>query len=192
MEAIARAFVAVEPPAAVLAALEERVCSAQRVAHADALRWGRQGWHATLRFLGRVDEPDALRDVLARAVDDVEPPNVRLGGGGAFPRVRRGTVLWVGFSEGVDALGELAACVGAATVTLGYEADGRPFRPHLTVARAPSARDLRPFVRALGDAPIGPAWRVDTAVLLASETDREGARYTEVARRGARQMSSDA
>ena len=181
-QGIRRAFVAIELPGPVLADLSVRVRAAQRVEGAARLRWGRQGWHATLSFLGEVDAPDPLIEVVAPALRDRVPPIVRLGGAGAFPGVRRGTVLWVGFAEGPDALGELATCVARATAPLGFETETRRFRPHVTVARSGRAHDLRPLANALGDEPIGPAWRVADAVLLSSETDRDGARYTEVCR----------
>jgi 2'-5' RNA ligase len=179
MAAIARAFVAVEPPAAVAVSVDERVRALASSRDAPRLRWGRR-WHATLQFLGRVDDAAAVSEALARALRDVEPPTVRLGGAGAFPRARRGTVLWLGFAEGRDALCDLAGVVADATAPLGFAAEDRRFQPHLTLARAGSARDLRPLVDALGDAPVGAEWCVRSVVLLASDTRPDGARYSEI------------
>jgi 2'-5' RNA ligase len=179
---IARAFVAVEPPPGVLAALHERVEAARRASAGLDVRWGRSGWHATLCFLGRVDVAEPVIEALAEALHDAEPVTARLGGAGAFPRARHGTVLWIGFDEGGDALAALAARVAGVLAPLGFEAEDRRFRAHVTVARSPRARDLRAAVAALGGDPIGARWVVDHAVLLASETRAEGARYTEVSR----------
>jgi 2'-5' RNA ligase len=181
MAAIARAFVAVEPPAAVIASVDARVRALQRARDAPGLRWGRH-WHATLQFLGRVDDPAAVSEALARALGDVEPPTVRLGAAGAFPRARRGTVLWLGFTEGRDALSNLAGVVADATAPLGFAPEDRRsrFQPHVTVARAGSARDLRPLVDALADEPVGAEWCIRSVVLLASDTRPDGARYSEI------------
>jgi len=182
MGVIGRAFVAVEPPAEVLAAVEERVRSIRAMADADRVRWSPEVGHATLQFLGRVDEPDEMVAVLDRAMRAVEPVLARLGGGGAFPRARRGTVLWLGFTEGAEALGRLAAAVAGATAQLGFAGEDRGFRPHVTLARTQPARDLRELVRAVGDTPVGPTWRVRDVVLLSSETRATGARYSEISR----------
>jgi 2'-5' RNA ligase len=179
---IGRAFVAVVPPAPVVAALAERVATARRLEPREGLRWARQEWHATLCFLGRVDDADRLVDALARALRDRERPTVRLGGAGAFPRVRSGTALWVGFTEGAEALAALAGALGTAAASLGFEPPTRTFRPHVTVARASRARDLRGLAAALGDDAVGPSWLVAETILLESDTRRDGARYREVTR----------
>jgi 2'-5' RNA ligase len=84
--------------------------------------------------------------------------------------------------SGVDALAKVAVTVGDATAPLGFAAEARAFRPHVTLARTARARDLRPLVAALGGAPVGPSWPVGEAVLLASETRADGARHTEIER----------
>jgi len=182
---IGRAFVAVEPPDGILDAVAARVdrCAAARA----TLRWTRRSqWHVTLQFLGAVDDTGSLEDALREAMRAVPPMTARLGGGGAFPQPRRGSVLWLGIVEGAAELGALAAAVTSATATAGFESERRPFRPHITLARSRDTADLRPIVDALGEEPVGPAWRVEDVVLLASETRPEGARYSEAGRFGLR------
>jgi len=182
MEPVARAFVAVAPPPDVAGALVDRLRAAQRLEREEGLRWVPPPWHVTVAFLGRVDAPEALIGALAGALADCDAPMVRLGGAGAFPRSRRATVLWVGFVEGAEGLGDLAARVTSTTATLGFEAESREYRPHLTVARSARGRDLRRLVDALGEEPVGRSWCVDQAILVASELGREGPRHTEVSR----------
>jgi 2'-5' RNA ligase len=178
---IGRAFVAVELPNDTLDAVAARI---ERCAAAEsALRWTRRAqWHVTVQFLGAVGDLGALESALHETTRVVPPPTVRLGGGGAFPKPRRGNVLWLGVVEGVAELEGLAAAVTSATVNVGFEHEHRPFRPHVTLARSRETVDLRPLVDALGDEPVGPAWRVGDVVLLASETRPDGARYSEVGR----------
>lgn len=81
---------------------------------------------------------------------------------GVFPDVRAPRVLWVGCrsSSEVAALADLANAVDRALTSLGFEPDGRPFQPHLTLARIKDG--ARSFGQALlrsglldRDAPIG-------------------------------------
>jgi 2'-5' RNA ligase len=84
--------------------------------------------------------------------------------------------------EGRDAITALAAAVARATAPLGVAPEDRPFRPHLTVARAASPTDLRDAVAALDAAGPGPAWSVDEVVLFESDTRSDGVVHTEIGR----------
>ncbi|HEY8215783.1 MAG TPA: RNA 2',3'-cyclic phosphodiesterase [Acidimicrobiia bacterium] len=181
MAAIARAFVAVEPPDAVREAISERVQALDRAGHGSWLRLS-STWHVTLQFLGRVEDVDPLVATLARALQGATGPVVQLGGGGAFPRARHGTVLWLGFERGADELTALATTVALATESVGFAGESRRFRPHVTLARTNRARDLRRLVDAIGAAPVGPPWPVEAVSLVSSETRADGPRYTEIER----------
>jgi 2'-5' RNA ligase len=181
--ALRRAFVAVAPPPAVLAEIDACVTAAREHTRSSDLRWTRrEQWHATLQFLGRVDDLDLLVAALEQATAAVDGSTVRLGGGGAFPDAARGSVLWLGAAEGVDALTGLAAAVAEATAAVGFSAARGPYLPHVTLARSKKPRDLSAAVDLLGSEPVGPAWRVGEVVLLQSETHPEGARYSVVRR----------
>jgi 2'-5' RNA ligase len=169
---LTRAFVAVQLPAAVLDAVEERTAGVA----VPGRRTTRDQWHLTLQFLGNRADVDALAAALAGI--DVAPDEVRVGGSGAFPRAARGTVLWLGVAEGAAWLERLADAVMTRTEALGHERETRPFRAHLTLARCRPPADLRETVAALGDDPVGPAWRVDAVTVFESKTQRDGARYT--------------
>ncbi|HEX9504399.1 MAG TPA: RNA 2',3'-cyclic phosphodiesterase, partial [Acidimicrobiia bacterium] len=171
MISLPRAFAAVVPPPGVLDAMEVRVASVRAVGAGDRFRWSsRDRWHCTLQFLGAVADVDSLVGVLERQLRHVEPFTVQLGGAGAFPSVARATVLWVGATTAQREVARLAAAVEAATAPLGFAADDRPFRPHVTLARTPTPRDLGDVVTALGSGTIGPAWTVCEVVLLESDT----------------------
>ena len=182
MSRLRRAFVAVVPPPAALDVVESAVVAARDVSP-RSLRWiSRAQWHVTLQFLGRVDDADAMVGALCDAVRDGVPFALRLGGGGAFPKPRAGTVLWAGVHEGGDALTTLAGVAARATGPLGIAPEERPYRPHLTVARAARPSDLRDAVTALDAAGPGPAWRIDEVVLFESDTRADGVVHTVVAR----------
>jgi len=99
-----------------------------------------EGFHLTLRFLGEVQEADLTRQneiwrsVAAKGV----PVRVVFRGLGVFPDERSPRVLWVGAVEEPPAgrLRSLAEQFEQAAVRLGFDPENRPFRPHLTLARA--------------------------------------------------------
>ncbi len=181
MTALRRAFVAVVPPPAVLRWTESATDSARR--GDDGLRWTRADQrHLTLQFLGSVPDSTSLAESVAASVRQRAPFSLALGGAGAFPNPRRASVLWLGVQEGAEELASLATAVSDATARLGFVADERPLRPHVTLARSSRARDLRTTVHALDDGGESPAWSVVDVVLFDSDTRADGAVHTEQAR----------
>lgn len=113
--------------------------------------------HLTLKFLGET-EPDAAAR-LGPAMDAVasrhRPFAMRLRHVGAFPNFRRARVVWMGV-EPSPRLELLHHDVEVACADAGFPLDGRPFRPHVTIARV-RQRPEEPVLRALSRA----AKRVD-------------------------------
>jgi RNA 2',3'-cyclic 3'-phosphodiesterase len=108
--------------------------------------------HLTLRFLG--EQPDSVPRTLGAAMSAVaamhRPFAMRLRGVGAFPNFRRARVVWMGV-EAEPRLELLHHDVELACEALGFGLEGRPFRPHVTLARvreAPDEEVMRPFARA--------------------------------------------
>ena len=138
-----RLFVACELPDDVREALA-RVQQDLRRLDPPALRWVRpEGIHVTLKFLGAVprDRLDPVVEALESAVEPFEltvtpaevggfPSAPLRAGGGARLRV-----LWVGLAGDVEPLAALARRVDEALAPLGFPAERRPFRAHLTLAR---------------------------------------------------------
>ncbi len=61
--------------------------------------------------------------------------DITLAGAGAFPAGRRPRTLWLGIARGAEELAALVRGLDGPLAPLGWPADARPFRPHLTVAR---------------------------------------------------------
>ena len=164
-----RLFVAVWPPADVV----EQVASLARPT-VIGLRWtGEHQWHVTLRFLGAVDDPAAVADVLAASAATLSPVEATAG-----PAVSRfgHRVLHVP----VDGLGALASAVVSASRHLGKPPEDRPFSGHLTLARV--AKGARVNLRALEGEPISARWPVSEVTLVQSRLSPAGARYEVVQR----------
>jgi 2'-5' RNA ligase len=145
-----RLFVAVplaeDARASVAQLVEDVQASAEAAAQAQrsAVRWVRlDGLHVTLRFLGPTEEA-RIAD-LAAIVDDVagsvRPFRVSIRGSGAFPSARRPRTLWLGIDAGAAELAALATALRAGLAKAGWPADERPFRAHLTLARADGRRE---------------------------------------------------
>jgi 2'-5' RNA ligase len=108
--------------------------------------------HLTLRFLG--EQPEDVPGTIAPAMNVVaamhRPFAMRLRGVGAFPNFRRARVVWMGV-ETEPRLELLHHDVELACDRLGFGLEGRPFRPHVTLARLREAAGedvMRPFARA--------------------------------------------
>jgi len=122
-----------------------------------------QNWHLTLRFLG--DTERAQAETLLAYLDedlDVEPFRMYLAGLGGFPKQRKASVLWMGVAGDAEPLEALAAACEAAARRAGFEPEGRPFHPHLTLSRLRPPADVRNLVEEVPAAGIGVELRAVT------------------------------
>jgi len=176
-----RVFLAIFPPSQVQAAAAAAI--ARLRAPGDRVSWvKRESLHYTLRFLGEVEESDALcaGEAAAEAAAAHRAFDAALGGLGAFPEAGRARVLWVGLSEGEEPMLALARDVERSLERRGFEPEARPFAAHLTIGRV---RDPgRDWTEALVEvAPPAARWRVDRVLLIRSTLSPEGSRYAEIA-----------
>jgi RNA 2',3'-cyclic 3'-phosphodiesterase len=178
-----RIFVAVALNAAVREAvgnLRARLNSA-----ASSLRWvPPENMHLTLKFLGEITErrvarvTDAAREVAGRN----GPFSIMLAGMGAFPSARRPRVVWVGVGQGADELVALARDLDTTLRREKFPREARPFRPHLTVARAKHSGpvpDLAGPLGELGGVVVG-TQTVDMLFVMESMLHPSGAIYRPV------------
>ena len=146
------------------------------------IRWVRvDGLHLTLRFLGPTpaERQPALEEAADAAARAVEPFDVGLSGGGAFPSLARPRSLWVGVTAGSDRLAALADALTRAAVEGGQPLDTRPFAPHLTIGRADGVRQAPVAARILQETAIDLDVRftADRIVLFQSLLGGGPARY---------------
>lgn len=115
-----------EPLRETLSMLERGIPGARWVEAAD--------YHVTLRFIGEAPE-DRAEDIDAALGAVRAPPfALSLAGVGHFGKLRKARSVWAAV-EANEALVRLQAGVERAVVRAGFPAEGRKFRPHVTLAR---------------------------------------------------------
>lgn len=130
-----RVFIAVELDLEIKDAVQALVRDLR--ATRAAVRWvAPAGMHLTLKFLGPIDDGQALRvrDVLAQVAARHRPFPLKLEGTGAFPGERNARVLWIGLGPAPD-LAALQEDLDEALAQEGFEREKRDFTPHLTLGR---------------------------------------------------------
>jgi 2'-5' RNA ligase len=172
-----RLYFALWPHDALRTALS--VATARAVREAGGRAVPPENLHVTLAFLGSVPEHRATAAQAAAHSVTVGP------GVQAFDRIAqwgRGGPLVLAATRVEPALARLQAALENALLAADFRLDRREFRPHVTLARRPTAR--RPA--APPEAPGGRLeWSWSTFVLVESETGSEGSRYTVVDHFGA-------
>lgn len=137
-----------------------------------------EAFHITLRFFGEVQETAAAD--LDSALSAVRVPGFQLSlkGAGSFGEGAQRRAVWAGVSES-EPLHRLAGKCETAARRAGLSAQGRAYKPHVTLAYLPRSADPAAVgawvVENLGlDTPPFP---VDAFGLYSSWSTPEGSRY---------------
>lgn len=182
-EAVLRAFIAVEIPPAIRAAV---VAEQTRLKQLGA----RVGWvapeniHITLHFLGDIFGAQAgpLAAALDAAAHGCAPFAVEVAGLGCFGPPHSPRVIWVGVNDPQNQLAALHQRIEAGIRPLGLRTEARPFHPHLTLGRVrpgghAALNALTAALRQANDTPYG--WcTVDAVRLMQSRLEAAGAQYS--------------
>jgi RNA 2',3'-cyclic 3'-phosphodiesterase len=170
-----RVFIGIPLPE-VIAAEISRVTARLRTPN-DGLRWTTpESWHITLQFLGNATQQQY--DCLIARLDEVRSLSVpiRLGGLDLFERTG---VLFTGVAA-LPELVLLAQRVNAATAHCGFVPESRPFRPHITLARAKErgpGGSLRAIAEGIQRQPAFSQFAAAEFLLYESHLGPSGSRY---------------
>jgi 2'-5' RNA ligase len=178
-----RLFFAIELGESLLDLIERETTAL--VAEAPELSWTtRATRHLTLKFLGEVPEDAAPR--LVEAADQVvrshRPLEMAIREVGAFPNFRRARVVWLGVEQ-EPRLELLHHDLEIACEEAGFEVEGRPFRPHITLARIRSplpGERARGLARVARTVRLRTTERVEGITLFQSTLAPSGAQYRRV------------
>jgi 2'-5' RNA ligase len=161
----------------------------QLAAQVAGVRWtATLPFHATLAFLGDVDDADlnSVCRAVAQAAAPFAPVEVRLQGVGAFPSLARPRVIWAGL-EAPSTLHDLRKSIAKALAAVGYRPDDDRFTPHVTLGRIKADRRT-PLPAGLSQtlSPYhdwsGGEFTVHTVVTFASTLTSNGPVYAPLAR----------
>jgi 2'-5' RNA ligase len=178
-----RLFVALEIGATALDRVADEQARLAETMRGSSLRWTkRDQLHITLVFIGDVSDDRAAQLVeIMRAPISQPPFRFELCGVGAFPPRGAPRALWIGVKSGAEQVIQLQSLIAGRLEDVGVEREGRPFSPHLTLARWRESRPSdRPGTSATSPSTIA---RVDvnTVTLFQSRVSSAGSTYTRLA-----------
>ena len=152
------------------------------------LKWVKpDGIHLTLKFLGNIPVASTsdVTQAMANAAKRISPFYLEIKTLGAFPNLERVQVIWLGLGGELDKLTLLQQLVESNLIQLGFSAEQRRFKPHLTLARlgkeVPSS-DRQQIGKLIADLSFDTHDRIiiDSINLIRSQLTREGAIYNRI------------
>ena len=131
-----RTFLAIDLPSCLL----DSIVKKQQAMKPELpfITWDKsENLHLTLKFIG--DTPESkipgLQQVVAKAVKGIQPFVINLRGFGVFPDKLAPRTLWAGIEGDLEVLLDLTRMIETEVTQLGFPPEGKPFCPHLTLAR---------------------------------------------------------
>jgi len=183
-----RSFVAIPIPAEIRRRLVE--VENDLMPAGAGVKWvSEDNFHVTLKFLGYV-EPERM-EAVARGVEvavrGIGPFEVELAEVGAFPKISRPSVIWVGVTRGAHEMITLADRTDREMAKMGFERETRPFSPHITIGRVKSPKNrggppenlsgLRELIERHQNREVG-SFGVEQVNIMKSDLQRAGAIYS--------------
>lgn len=182
-----RAFIAIDLPDQLQVALEKQITHLRQPLGDELIRWvSTQNMHLTLKFLGTIaaSHLEFLKQIITQTAESHNQFDMQISGIGSFPNSKQARILWAGIHAPAE-LSSLQKSLETGTTRLGYEAEERPFSPHLTLGRVRQNIDptgmqkIRTTLAAIQLGNIGSA-RVDSIHLYKSELHSSGSIYTKL------------
>lgn len=144
----------------------------------EGVRWVRpEKLHLTLCFLGAVSsEVRAKLESRLSEIGGRSPLRLELKSLGAFPNPRRPRVLWAGLDGDFLLLQQIAEAVNRACRPFIEKPEGRPFSPHLTLARFAQPTAIQNLIGENSEVSFG-AWTAKSFALVRSGMGEPGSPY---------------
>lgn len=133
-----RIFIALDISDAVRAVCSDHIDILRRAFPQASVGWERlEKLHITLEFLGPVDAAplQSLQERLSDIASRQTRFNLNLSSTGVFPSRSRSRILWIGIDDEHRAVDGLYEEMRAVCSSLGYQGDGKSFKPHITIGR---------------------------------------------------------
>jgi 2'-5' RNA ligase len=149
--------------------LLQRVSESIDVDLSTCRRVAESNLHMTLHFIGNVSfsRMDEMREQAARV--EAESFSMAIDHLGCFSQAK---VFWLGCDQLPAALKALQSKLGVQLASCNFEAEARPYNPHVTIVRKASVNDL-PLQKSF--APLH--WLVENFALIESRSTASGVQY---------------
>ena len=146
------------------------------------IKWVKpQNAHLTIKFLGNIDaeQLETIKENLPRVVKDFHPIDTELTCLGAFPKIERPRVIWMGLKDTEQKIETLAQSTEKALSQIGFESEERSFRSHITLGRIRSGKNTLLLSEKLKkySLPQGMTQTVETLILFKSTLTPQGPIY---------------
>ncbi len=180
-----RSFIAIELPPDVKNGLHRIEHKMKQGGH-PGIKWANpEGVHITLKFLGNISTKQitAINKAIEETTQGFSPFLLKIASLGGFPDLRQPRILWIAINGEVEKLLELQKKLDSLLVSCSFPKEGRPFVPHLTLARIKDSvlpeerRDIGTFIKPLG-IEAGISFDVQTVSLMRSQLTPKGAIYS--------------
>jgi len=182
-----RSFIAIELPDELKRGLY-RLQDQLKTENPPRVKWvDPNSIHLTLKFLGNiaVDRTGEITGAMEAAARQTYLFNLTVKGLGVFPNLRRVQVVWVGIEGEIDKLSQLQQQIESNLARLGFAAESRPFKAHLTLARIreqASPAERQRLGQLITDATFDETYTIKVAAisLMKSQLTRQGAIYNRI------------
>jgi 2'-5' RNA ligase len=180
-----RLFVAIWPPAHIVAGLQAAIAGLGRGLPERAVRWTRtEQIHLTLNFLGAIEcgRIAGIESALRDACGGHGRHRVRVAGLGCFPDRSRPRIIWAGLAGDLRPVENLEKAIAAGLLGCGCVGEERPFHAHLTIGRvsqldAAGRRRVAEVLAGEQSHDFG-EWEVERVDLMQSMLSPQGAAYS--------------
>lgn len=132
-----RSFIAIEIPHLIQESIFALTSKIRQEYPKPGIRWVPiNNIHLTLKFLGDVPlkNLELLKRSLACEINRLESFSIPFSKTGIFPNINKPRIIWIGFNH-LQNMIELRELVEITASKLGFQTEGRPFFPHITLGR---------------------------------------------------------
>ena len=137
--------------------------------------------HLTLKFLGNVKpkQIDEIKEILTSISQNTEAVNTHITQLGAFPKMNRPRVIWLGLHDEENEIASLASAIENELGKIGFKKENRPFKSHITLGRVRTPKNLTELANEIEDYELTehPSQNINQIVLYKSTLTTSGPIY---------------
>lgn len=184
-----RTFIAFDLPQTVKSEISTWIKPIKQPALNSSIKWvDSKNLHITLKFLGETtpDKINRLAEKINNQLHSLKPIPLNLSKPGAFPSIQKPNVIWIDVLP-KERLFSAYKEIESVCISEGFEADQKPFKTHITLARIKRERNpaqIKQIVSTLNNIPPAPqiGFFIDHITIFQSVLTPQGPIYTALRR----------